>query len=33
MDIAEWLLMVAILDGPVAGLLYLLWRRFKNETK
>tara|TARA_R100000963_G_scaffold11640_1_gene8568 strand:- start:174 stop:275 length:102 start_codon:yes stop_codon:yes gene_type:complete len=33
MDIIEWILVVAILDGPVVGLVYILWRRFKNETK
>ena len=33
MDIMEWILLAAILDGPVMGLIYLLWRRFKNETK
>ena len=35
MDITlmEWIMLFAILDGPVAALLYLLWRRFKNETK
>tara|TARA_Y100000310_G_scaffold280171_1_gene299707 strand:+ start:2142 stop:2249 length:108 start_codon:yes stop_codon:yes gene_type:complete len=33
MTITEWLLMFAILDGPVMGMIYLLWRRFRNETK
>lgn len=29
----EWLLVFAIVDGPLVGLFYLLWRRFKHETK
>jgi hypothetical protein len=33
MDITEWILVVAILDGPVMGVLYLLWRKYKNEIK
>jgi len=35
MDITlmEWIMVFAILDGPVVGILYLLWRRFRNETK
>jgi len=33
MDITEWILLGAILDGPVIGLIYLIWRRLKNEIK
>jgi len=33
MDLMEWLLLAAIVDGPVMALLYLLWRRLRNETK
>ena len=29
----EWLLLFAIVDGPVVGLLYLLWRRYNNEAE
>jgi len=31
MDIMEWLMVVAILDGPVLGLLYMTWRKLRNE--
>jgi len=31
MDITEWILLAAILDGPIAGLLYLVWIKFNNE--
>ena len=27
----EWLMVVAILDGPVLGLLYIAWRKIRNE--
>ena len=30
MDIMEWILLAAILDGPVAGLLYFVWIKFKR---
>ena len=33
MDLMEWILVAAVLDGPVVGILYLLWRKFRNETK
>jgi len=35
MDITlmEWIMVFAILDGPVLALLYILWRRVRNETK
>jgi len=31
MDLMEWLMVVAILDGPVLGVLYILWRKIRNE--
>jgi hypothetical protein len=31
MDLMEWVMVVAILDGPVVGLLYILWRKLNNE--
>ena len=30
MDIMEWVMVVAILDGPIVGLLYMLWRKVKK---
>ena len=27
---SEWLLLIAILDGPVLGLLYIIWRELKK---
>tara|TARA_R100001530_G_scaffold32611_1_gene25627 strand:+ start:414 stop:515 length:102 start_codon:yes stop_codon:yes gene_type:complete len=30
---SEWLLFIAIIDGPVAGMLYLIWRKIRNEIK
>jgi len=32
MDLIEWLTVIAILDGPLLGLLYILWRKL-NEIK
>jgi len=34
LTLMDWLLVVAVLDGPVVGLLYILWRKYvKYETK
>jgi len=30
MDITEWILILAIIDGPILGLIYFIWRRFKK---
>ena len=30
MDLMEWVMVVAILDGPIVGLLYVLWRKVKK---
>ena len=30
MDIMEWVMVVAILDGPIVGLLYMVWRKVKK---
>ena len=27
MTLTEWLLFFAIIDGPIVGALYLIWRR------
>jgi len=31
MEITEWIILAAILDGPIAGILYLLWRYFEEK--
>jgi len=33
MTLTEWLLFLAIIDGPVVGMLYLVWRKIRNEIK
>ena len=35
MDITlmEWITLFAILDGPAMAFLYLLWRKYYNETQ
>jgi len=33
MTFTEWLLFLAIVDGPVVGMLYLMWRKIRNEIK
>jgi len=33
MTLSEWLLFLAIVDGPVVGMLYLMWRKIRNEIK
>jgi len=30
MEITEWILILAILDGPILGILYFIWRKFKQ---
>ena len=33
MEWTEWLLIGAILDGPIAALIYFLWRKYGNKMK
>jgi len=33
MTLTEWLLFLAIIDGPMVGMLYLVWRKIRNEIK
>jgi len=33
MTFTEWLLFLAIIDGPVVGMLYLMWKKIRNEIK
>jgi len=33
MTLTEWLLFFAVIDGPVIGLLYLIWKRINNEIR
>ena len=30
MEISEWILLIAIIDGPLLGLFYFIWRKFKQ---
>tara|TARA_E500000305_G_C4020433_1_gene238374 strand:+ start:1176 stop:1277 length:102 start_codon:yes stop_codon:yes gene_type:complete len=32
MDLTSMLIWVYILDGPVFAMLYILWRKLKNEN-
>ena len=29
MTFTEWILFLAIIDGPIVGLIYFLWRKYK----
>ncbi len=29
----EWLLFIAIIDGPLIGVLWLIWQRIRNEIR
>jgi hypothetical protein len=29
MTLTEWVLFFAIIDGPIVGLIYFLWRKYK----
>jgi len=33
MTLTEWLLFVAVIDGPVIGLIWFIWKKIKNEIK
>jgi len=33
MTITEWLLFFAVIDGPLIGMIYLIWKKIKNEIK
>tara|TARA_R110000824_G_scaffold108112_1_gene254862 strand:- start:140 stop:241 length:102 start_codon:yes stop_codon:yes gene_type:complete len=33
MTLTEWFIFVAVIDGPVIGILYLIWRKIRNEIK
>ena len=33
MDLGEWLLFFAIIDGPIIALLYMIIRRLQHEIK
>ena len=33
MTFSEWLLFIAIVDGPLIGAFYLIWQRIKMEMK
>ena len=29
MTLTEWFLFIAVIDGPVVALCYMIWRKFK----
>jgi len=29
MTFTEWVLFFAVIDGPIVGLIYFLWRKYK----
>jgi len=33
MTLSEWLLFIAIIDGPLIGILYLIIQRLRNEIR
>jgi len=33
MDLSEWLLFIAVIDGPVAAFIYIIWRKIKDEIR
>ncbi len=33
MSITEWIIIISVLDGPILGLLYIMWKRFKYESE
>jgi len=33
MTLTEWLLFVAVIDGPVIGLIWFIWKRLKMRLK
>ena len=30
MTLTEWLLLIAVVDGPLIGLIYLIWKKVKG---
>ncbi len=33
MSMAEWIILISVIDGPILGLLYIMWKRFKYESE
>jgi len=33
MTVMEWLLFIAVIDGPLIGFVYLVWRSIKKELR
>ena len=31
MTLAEWLVFIAVIDGPVVGMLYFIWKRLRQS--
>lgn len=33
MSMTEWIILISVIDGPILGLLYIMWKRFKYESE
>ena len=33
MTLTEWLIFLAVIDGPLIGLAYLIWKRLKSDIR
>ena len=33
MTITDWLLFIAVIDGPLIGFIYLIWQKLNSEMK
>lgn len=33
MTLTEWVLFIAVIDGPILAILYFIWRNIKQHTK
>jgi len=33
MSITEWVIIISVLDGPILGLLYIIYKKVKYESK
>ena len=33
MNLTEWLLFFAVIDGPIIGLIYFIWKKLKSDIQ
>jgi hypothetical protein len=33
MTLTEWLIFIAVIDGPLAGLIYFIWKSMRAQEK